>query len=60
MNLLDGEGEFTWPNGGRNPSIYRFTDNVNALLDYITLCRYVGEILLNLMDEGGEFTRPKR
>jgi hypothetical protein len=24
MNLLDGEGEFTWPDGGRHPSICMF------------------------------------
>jgi hypothetical protein len=24
MNLMDGEGQFTWPDGGRHPSIFMF------------------------------------
>ncbi len=35
MNLSDGEGEFTWPNGDRNPSIYRF--QITSMLYRITL-----------------------
>jgi hypothetical protein len=34
MNLTNGEGEFTWPNGGRNPSIYRF--QITLMLYQIT------------------------
>jgi hypothetical protein len=58
MNLLDSEGEFTWPNSDRHQSICMFL--ITLLLNRIslTLCRYVGEILMSLMVGEGEVTWP--
>jgi hypothetical protein len=55
---MDGGGTVTWPKGGKHHVIYMFQITLLLYRITLTLCRYMGEILMNLLDGEGEFTWP--
>jgi hypothetical protein len=58
MNLVDGEGEFTWPNGGRHQSIYTFQITLAFYLITFNALQMWARYFMNLLDGEGEFTWP--
>ncbi len=58
MNLLDGEGQFTWPNGGRHPSIYMFQITLTLYLIPFNALQMWARYFMNILDGEGEFTWP--